>query len=132
MKTTGDIRRANLLLLIEEVGSQAELSRITRVAAPVISQYSRGVERAPGERRRVIGDDIARRIESKMGKPTGWMDVDRSIARNHEEAAMLDGIRLLSRGQIETLQKLIEQFAAANTASPIQAPEDSLDRPSSH
>lgn len=78
VKTIDEIRRANLILLIEEAGSAAKLAALSGVPAPVISQVRRGVQHSAGKGARVMGPDVARRLETTMLKPRGWMDTDHS------------------------------------------------------
>lgn len=61
------IRLANLLILKEECSPQtfAELERRTGVKANYIYQIEGG---------RGMGDQVARRLETGMGKEKGWMD----------------------------------------------------------
>lgn len=61
------IRLANLLLLKEECSPHtfAELERRTGVKANYMYQIEGG---------RGMGDQVARRLETGMGKPKGWMD----------------------------------------------------------
>ena len=61
-------RRANLLLLVKELGSLKALGERTETPAAYLSQIkNRSNERG-------MGDEIARRIETKLGRPKGWMD----------------------------------------------------------
>lgn len=62
-----DIRRANLLLLIEQFGN-----KVSKLAGVIGTDdtYVRNIK----NRVRDMGDDLARRIEEKLGKPRGWMD----------------------------------------------------------
>lgn len=73
METIADIRHRNLLALIEEAGNAARLAERTGVAAPYISQVKKRVT-TPSGTPRGIGDDVARKLEAGMGKPTGWLD----------------------------------------------------------
>jgi SOS-response transcriptional repressor LexA len=63
------IRLANFRLLME-IASKAEIARRSGINQSYLSQFERGEE--PPERD--IGDDAARRLETGMGKPLGWMD----------------------------------------------------------
>jgi transcriptional regulator with XRE-family HTH domain len=63
------IRRHNLLHLVREAGGQKRLAERTGVSAAYLSQVlSRKVNRH-------VGHSLARRLESGMEKPYGWMDV---------------------------------------------------------
>lgn len=139
VETVQNIRRANLALLLQECakdigrerGAAAELTRRTGVPDSFISQF---LNRRPHARggERSMGDSTARKLERGMDKPMGWMDVDRSIARNHEEADMLDAIRTLTSQQRQTIAVLIAQFSEANFRGGPIPPESPDDRPSRH
>ena len=102
VKSINEIRRDNLLLLVKEAGSAARLSLLTGVPAPYISQVSRGVAHSnKGGRPRVMGDDVARRLEQKMSKPHAWMDADHSALSittdlNGREGQLIGLFRLLA------------------------------------
>jgi hypothetical protein len=116
VKTIDEIRRANLLLLISEAGNASRLSALTEVSPPIISQVSRGVARSEGGKARVMGDTIARRLESKMGKPRGWMDIDHSAISiaadlNGREGQLVGLFRLLNDAeQIELINELTRKL----------------------
>jgi hypothetical protein len=59
-------RRARLQQLVEEAGQAADLSRLSGTPNTHISAILAG--------RRGIGDQLAAKLESVMGKPAGWMD----------------------------------------------------------
>lgn len=61
-----EIRRTKLVALIEEMGSAAAVAERTGIDATYLRNIKNHV--------RDMGDDIARRIEDKLGKATGWMD----------------------------------------------------------
>lgn len=76
IKTRHTIRLANLRILIAEAETKAELARRTGVNQAYLSQ----IEKSDGDALRNIGDDIARRLETGMGKPLEWMDQDHNGA----------------------------------------------------
>lgn len=125
MSTVAEIRRANLNLLLQEVGEgrgdAAKLARLTGVAAPIISQlrrltrYTNGTERA-------MGDDIARKLEKGMGKPHGWMDHPHDTTRSRDEVEFLRMYRALTDEQREHLAATAELFAKVNRQGPPQMP----------
>jgi hypothetical protein len=59
-------RRAQLRRLIEEAGQAADLARLSGTPKTHLSAILAG--------RRGIGDQLAAKLESVMGKPAGWMD----------------------------------------------------------
>lgn len=69
------IRFQNLLALIRESGSKAELSRRTGVNEAYLSQI---VGRGGMPTGRDVGDEMARKLETGTGNPFGWMDHDHS------------------------------------------------------
>jgi hypothetical protein len=90
-------------LLIQEAGSAAKLAALSGLAAPYISQVSRAVPNSKGKGARVMGPDVARRLETKMGKPRGWMDTDHSALNlaadlNGREGQLIGLFRLLTEG----------------------------------
>lgn len=73
---TKEIRRANLLLLIEECipKTQAALSEKSGVPVAYINQIiNRRVDSSGTPRG--MGHKTARQLEEKCSKPVGWMDV---------------------------------------------------------
>jgi hypothetical protein len=118
MSTVAEIRRANLNLLLKEVGEgrgdAAKLARLTGVKAPTISQlrrltyYPNGVERT-------MGDDIARKLEHGMDKPLGWMDHPHDTTRTMDEVEFLRTYRALTAEQREHLAATAALFAKNNS-----------------
>lgn len=68
------IRRQNLLQLIGEAGSKAELARRAGVSEAYLSQVT------SDKTKRNMGADVARRIEKAMRRRAGWMDLQHSLA----------------------------------------------------
>jgi len=67
------VRRANLRALIEQWGGLRALARkLGYLQAPFLSQMNSG--------NRAITEKTARRIESTLKLPPGWMDGQRAIA----------------------------------------------------
>lgn len=96
-------RRNNLLLLIREytdqelaagrssVGLMGRFAEALGVSPAGLSQF-KGDESASSTRN--IGDAAAAQIESRMGKPHGWMDTDHGAdAINPAEIAFLEKAR---------------------------------------
>lgn len=81
MKTIDEIRRENLLTAIELAGGAAKLAGAANVSAAYLSQIkNRAPESATGKPK-AMGDEVARRIEVAINRPTGWMD------RAHDEVS---------------------------------------------
>lgn len=68
-----EIRRRNLEVLVREAGTAAALAAKAETSPAYLSQISTGSPGKSGKARNV-GDDLARKLESAMGKPRGWMD----------------------------------------------------------
>lgn len=66
-----DIRRLNILALIKELGSQKVLGELTDTPASYISQVKNHT--------RTLGDAVAYRMEARLKKPAGWLDVAHQI-----------------------------------------------------
>jgi hypothetical protein len=76
MQTIADTRRQRLALLIKEHGSLAALNEkleLPRTDA-TLSQIKNQSPHHKTGKPRSMGDDLARKIEEKLNKPTGWMD----------------------------------------------------------
>ena len=71
MKTIKDIRYGNLQIVVKELGSQQALADLLDKAHAQINQLV--------NKRRSVGNMIAREIEQKTGKPNGWMDTDHGL-----------------------------------------------------
>lgn len=88
-----EIRRLNLIILIDEYGSQAKLEEKTGISKEYISQI---VNRAPGANKtpRGMGNKTARTLEEKCGKPTGWMDTphDKTNVAREELLSIYDAL----------------------------------------
>lgn len=87
MKTSTEIRRENLNILIERYGSianlNAQLGRNRKDAT--LSQIRKGSVHSGTGRPRIMGDTMAREIETKLSLGYGWMDADHSNEAFPEE-----------------------------------------------
>lgn len=74
MKSIQDIRRQNINDLIERDfnGVQTRLAERMGTQANLVNRWAHGLK--------VIGDQVARKIEKAGNKPTNWLDVDHSLA----------------------------------------------------
>jgi hypothetical protein len=117
MTTIAQVRRANLNLLLQEVGegrgAAAKLATITGVKAPIISQLRR-VTYYPNGVERTMGDDVARQLERHMAKPVGWMDHPHESTHGEDEAMFLRMYRALTPEQREELARLAGLFSKSN------------------
>ena len=132
VKPVEDIRRDNLLLLIAEAGTAAKLSGLTGVPAPYISQVKRGVQHSTGTKPRIMGNDQARRLETQMGKPRGWMDTDHSALQissdlNGREGQLVGLFRLLTDAQqVEMVDALTRQLRNPQPPAPQIKPGETV------
>lgn len=74
MTTSKEFRLYWLKEAIKIAGSAARLADLCDTSAACISQLKKGAPDSKTGKPRAIGDDLARRIEVKLEKPTGWMD----------------------------------------------------------
>jgi hypothetical protein len=69
-----EIRRARLLLLIEECGTIAALAQKLDRQPAQVSQWKNASIDNKSQKPRSMKSETARWIEQKTGKPVGWMD----------------------------------------------------------
>ena len=74
MKTSSEIRLENLLLLIQEAGSDEALAEKYECSPPYIKQLRLQSPDSKTGKPKGIGDKTARKLEECMGKPRGWID----------------------------------------------------------
>lgn len=92
-----DIRRANLNLLIDEFKTIRALADQVDTAPNYISEIKNGV--------RNMGHKLARKIEEKAGKPSGWLD------QLHTDPALGQGETIVAKN----LDELAEAVGAMDT-----------------
>jgi len=79
--TINDIRRINLIRLIDETGlKKGKFAEKVDTAPAYISQI------ISEKTDRNMGDDLARKIEISLGKPRGWMDVLHDLESDYRAA----------------------------------------------
>lgn len=79
MHEIGDIRLANLELVISEMGSLERLAVAADTSSVYLSQVRNRAQDSKTGRPRQMGTAMARRIEAAAGKPPGWMDVHHTM-----------------------------------------------------
>jgi len=79
MHEIGDIRLANLELVIAELGSLERLAVAADTSSVYLSQIRNRAQDSKTGRPRQMGTAMARRIETAAGKPPGWMDVHHTM-----------------------------------------------------
>lgn len=87
VQTIEDIRHANLLRLLQELGGGnargqiAKLADLTGRSHSQISQLKNRSAHSGSGKPRNIGPEMAREIEAACGKPRGWMDTSQLAAQ---------------------------------------------------
>jgi phage repressor protein C with HTH and peptisase S24 domain len=90
MATNDEIRRENLLLLIEESGTIGNLADKLERSSSQISQWKNASKHSATGKARGMNDESARYIEERCGKPRGWLDerhhnIGRPVIALHDE-----------------------------------------------
>jgi len=88
MQPVTETRLARLQMLVKKHnGSLADLNEAIGLARTdsTFSQIRTGAPHSKTGKPRVMGDDLARKIEEKLGLPVGWMDTPPSYAELHGE-----------------------------------------------
>lgn len=107
------IRRANMISLIEQEPSKAAFARKVGTDPAYISQLLSTKTKAE------IGNDLARSIETAYRKPHGWMDREHGAveeAPSGEYSALIAAWDLLTRDEKEPILSDIQRRAAHNQA----------------
>lgn len=76
MKTIEEIRHQNLMQLIKDAGTQRAFSELIDKSYAQVNQWVNKSPDTTTGKPRVMSSGIAREIERKTGKPTGWMDIE--------------------------------------------------------
>lgn len=79
VKDIDDIRRANLLLLQQEVGGAAVAATMLEMSHAQFANLRDGAKDSKTGKRRGMRKETARRIESLAMKPQGWLDIDHDL-----------------------------------------------------
>jgi len=80
LTTVRAARRENLELLIQQHGGIPTLSHKTGISEKYLRQIKNNFQGPRDRKPRDLGDVAARRIESTLGLPEGWMDTPRKTA----------------------------------------------------
>jgi len=120
MKTIEEIRTENLKNLVKEFPTlQAFADAIDKPHSQVGQWIHRYTDARTGKPR-TIGSRMCREVEIKLGKPTGWMDVDHGLGNVTEILeADFNRVPLISWLQATVWRTLVETFK----------PEDAIDWP---
>lgn len=115
MKTIAEIRHENLLALISEFGSQAEIARRCDASDVYISQIVKKYPDAKTNRPRQIGDPMARRLEEGCGKDLGWMDNLHTYTNNGHIATVVHAMEAMPEWQRMQTARLVTAIAGDET-----------------
>ncbi len=114
MKTVGQIRRENLLSLEKKHGSLAELNQLLELPRPdsTLSQIKNQSMSSRGKPR-MMGSVLARRIESRLNLPDGWMDNDHNPPsyRQQRIEVALKAMEQLPDDQLDRAIKILDTLA---------------------
>lgn len=72
-QSLAEIRRKNIEVLLQRYGSIAAVARFTG-ASPVYLSQVRNASK-DGDKPRLLGDKLARRMEAELEIPAGWLDL---------------------------------------------------------
>ncbi len=102
-----DIRRQNLLTLIKQAGSRKKLCELSKISYNSLTQVlSR--QKLPSGRSREIGDEIARKVETGMNKPPGWLD------QQHDNGLETVYYTQLDTATLKLVLDIIDDYLIAN------------------
>lgn len=115
MKTIAEIRRDNLLLLIAEHGTMANLNEqigLARTDATLSQLKNQSPDSKTGAPK-AMGDALARKIETALSLETGWMDNPQlpHTYRDPRLAAAVAVMERMSPDQLTTAFKIIDALA---------------------
>lgn len=105
-----EVRLTNFLKLSESYEKIADFCKVIQIAPSYYSQVKRGTK--------VIGDEIAERVENALGLPHGWMDTTHSTEAEQIKALPTDvvgvayAIASLPEGVRERVKGLVYEMAA--------------------
>ncbi|WAR46936.1 hypothetical protein [Methylomonas rapida] len=111
--TINEIRKTNLLILIDEVGKKSTIAKLADTDPAYISQV---LSENPKHSRN-IGEDFARKLENGCGKPRGWMDQYHPRNAVGNLNATLEGVGGHFQGQINNNLAALIATSSPNTRS---------------
>jgi hypothetical protein len=113
MQTIDKTRRERLEILIKECGSIAALNEALGLdrTDSTLSQIRTQARHSRTGKPRVMGDDLARRIEAALHRPDGWMDTPVEPAADERTARVLELLGRLPQWQQDQVAKIVESFA---------------------
>lgn len=96
VRTIAEIRRLNLELLIDELGSSDAVAGAGTTDPVYISQLRHAAPDSKTGKTRQIGDVLARKLEAGCGKERGWMDHEHDPLTYRQQRA-LEMLRVMER-----------------------------------
>lgn len=111
MKSIQDVRRQNLKDLIDRDfnGVQTRLAEKLETQANLVNRWVLG--------KKVIGDQVARKIEAAANKPRNWLDIDRSLAQEGYQPTGPSDIGLIAS---HNLQRWMSESEELTTQGKLQ------------
>lgn len=104
MKTSDEIRRENLELAVKRIGSAAKLAEAAATSPAYISQIRNKAPDSKTGKAKMMGDDMARRIEAAIGEASGWLDTPHStgsVSAYDVEDGVPDDMVLVKESRVE-------------------------------
>ena len=115
VQTIAETRRQRLQMLIDEFGSLAALNdRLERARTDAtLSQIKNQSPHHKTGKPRSMGDDLAREIETRLGKPEGWMDTPPTLAEQFGTSEPFDRMAALMATMEPEMQYKVVRMVAA-------------------
>lgn len=114
MLTIDETRRLRLGMLVDEFGSQAALAERLDKSPAQLNQWLRAAPNSKTGKPRALSSEIAREIEKKTGKPTGWMDTPPGYAELHPNDRIAHAMRVMqtmSPYQLDQAVRVLDSLA---------------------
>lgn len=115
VQTIAETRRQRLQMLIDEFGSLAALNdRLERARTDAtLSQIKNRSPHHKTGKPRSMGDDLAREIETRLGKPEGWMDTPPGLSEQFGTSEPFDKMAALMATMEPEMQYRVVRMVAA-------------------
>lgn len=128
VQTVDETRRQRLQQLLEKYGSLAALNialDLDRTDATLSQIKNRSPHSRTGKPRS-MGDDLARKIEARLGLPAGWMDTPPDLFSEWIDPQLRDALGVAMRAMDSDTQyrvvRMVDAMAAAVPPSPAPTP----------
>lgn len=106
MQDVSTVRRINLSVLMDQFERQSDFARQLETSPSHLSQMKKG--------NRNIGNELARKIEERMGKPRGWMDSPQGWSKELVNTdAVLPNIDQLEHEDLLLLRSFVDRLLAS-------------------